>query len=53
MDVDLTLEGGGSGVSRLQCIIRLKHDGYFRIYNRGKRSIVVDGVVITHGGRHQ
>merc|ERR1712012_886065 len=43
VDVDLTLEGPASKVSRKQAIIKLTNSGEFHIANEGKRPVMVIG----------
>jgi hypothetical protein len=53
VDVDLSAEGGGSTISRIQSVITFSADGHFRLHNRGRRSVVVDGVMVPRNGRQQ
>lgn len=43
VDVDLSLEGPASKISRIQAIIKLAPTGEFSLFNAGKRPIYVDG----------
>ncbi|XP_028409010.1 microspherule protein 1-like [Dendronephthya gigantea] len=43
VDVDLSLEGPASKVSRKQAVIRLKPDGEYYVVNEGRRPIFIDG----------
>ena len=49
VDVDLTLEGPASKVSRKQAIIKLTNSGEFHIANEGKRPVMVNGVAVVMG----
>ncbi|XP_039261614.1 microspherule protein 1-like [Styela clava] len=51
VDVDLSLEGPASKVSRKQGTIKLKKNGEFVLINTGKRPIVMDGRPILSGNR--
>ncbi|KAJ6218300.1 hypothetical protein RDWZM_009457 [Blomia tropicalis] len=42
VDVDLSLEGPSTKISRLQAIISLQQTGEFLMYNTGKRPIYID-----------
>merc|ERR1712083_1205736 len=43
VDVDLTLEGPASKVSRKQAIIKLTNSGEFYLANEGSRPVMVNG----------
>ncbi|KAH9406783.1 Microspherule protein 1 [Tyrophagus putrescentiae] len=49
VDVDLSLEGPSSKISRMQAIIRLEPTGEFNLFNAGKRPIFVDGKPLLTG----
>ena len=49
VDVDLTLEGPASKVSRKQAIIKLTNSREFHIANEGKRPVMVNGVAVVMG----
>ena len=49
VDVDLTLEGPASKVSRRQAIIKLTNSGEFHIANEGKRPVMVNGTAVVMG----
>eukprot|EP00730_Choanoeca_flexa_P013660 TRINITY_DN5564_c0_g1_i1.p1 TRINITY_DN5564_c0_g1~~TRINITY_DN5564_c0_g1_i1.p1 ORF type:complete len:580 (+),score=133.14 TRINITY_DN5564_c0_g1_i1:71-1810(+) len=49
VDIDMSLEGPATRVSRWQATIKLKHDGNFYIHNQGKRYIEVNGVIVFPG----
>ena len=53
VDVDVSVEGGGKAVSRVQCVISLSADGHFRLHNRGRRPVVVDGVMVARNVKQQ
>uniref|UniRef100_A0A0V0GC70 Microspherule protein 1 n=1 Tax=Triatoma dimidiata TaxID=72491 RepID=A0A0V0GC70_TRIDM len=53
VDVDLSLEGPASKVSRQQGTIRLRNNGDFFIMNEGKRPIFVDGRSILTGNKYR
>ncbi|XP_014249677.1 microspherule protein 1 isoform X2 [Cimex lectularius] len=53
VDVDLTLEGPATKVSRQQGTIRLRNNGDFFIMNEGKRPIYVDGRPILAGNKYR
>lgn len=53
VDVDLTLEGPASKVSRQQGTIRLRNNGDFFIMNEGKRAIYIDGRPILAGNKYR
>uniref|UniRef100_A0A834R1R3 Microspherule protein 1 n=2 Tax=Sarcoptes scabiei TaxID=52283 RepID=A0A834R1R3_SARSC len=48
VDVDLSLEGPSSNISRLQAIINLQQTGEFYIFNTGKRPIYIDSKSILY-----
>jgi len=49
VDVDLTLEGPASKVSRKQAIIKLTNSGEFHLANEGSRPVMVNGKPIIIG----
>jgi len=49
VDVDLTLEGPASKVSRRQAIIKLTNSGEFYLANEGSRPVMVNGKAIITG----
>lgn len=49
VDVDLTLEGPASKVSRRQAVIKLKNSGDFHLANEGSRSVMVNGKAVITG----
>lgn len=49
VDVDLTLEGPASKVSRKQAIIKLTNSGDFHLANEGKRPVMVNGNAVVMG----
>jgi len=49
VDVDLTLEGPASKVSRKQAIIKLTNSGEFYLANEGSRPVMVNGKPIITG----
>jgi len=49
VDVDLTLEGPASKISRRQAIIMLKSTAEFHLANEGNGSVVVNGVPVLPG----
>jgi len=49
VDVDLTLEGPASKVSRRQAVIKLTNSGEFFLANEGSRSVMVNGKPIITG----
>jgi len=49
VDVDLTLEGPASKVSRRQAIIKLTNSGEFYLANEGSRPVMVNGKAIISG----
>ncbi|BES99960.1 Microspherule protein [Nesidiocoris tenuis] len=53
VDVDLTLEGPATKVSRQQGTIRLRNNGDFFILNEGKRPIFIDGRPILTGNKYR
>lgn len=50
VDVDLSLEGPASKISRKQGIIKLQPNGDFMIANTGKRSFYIDSKPVLGGG---
>uniref|UniRef100_A0A146LJ52 Microspherule protein 1 n=1 Tax=Lygus hesperus TaxID=30085 RepID=A0A146LJ52_LYGHE len=53
VDVDLTLEGPATKVSRNQGTIRLRNNGDFFVLNEGKRPIFIDGRPILTGNKYR
>lgn len=66
VDIDLSLEGPATRISRWQGVIKLKHDGFFYFYNQvrcfncpsvnyvqGKRSVTVNGTEVRPSTKHQ
>ncbi|PIK60993.1 putative microspherule protein 1 isoform X2 [Apostichopus japonicus] len=51
IDVDLSLEGPASKVSRKQGLIKLKNNGDFYIANEGKRPIYIEGKPVMNNQR--
>ncbi|XP_067932134.1 microspherule protein 1-like [Watersipora subatra] len=51
VDVDLSLEGPSSKISRRQGTIKLRNNGEFILTNCGKRSLYVDGRPVQPNGR--
>lgn len=51
VDVDLTVEEPAKRVSRVQFIIKLKHDRHFYLTNLGKRPTYVNGQPVLRGAR--
>ena len=49
VDVDLTLEGPATKVSRKQAIIKLSNSGDFHIANEGRRPVMVNGKAVIMG----
>jgi len=49
VDVDLTLEGPASKVSRKQAVIKLTNSGEFYLANEGSRPVMVNGKAIITG----
>jgi len=49
VDVDLTLEGPASKVSRRQAVIKLKNSGEFHLANEGSRPVMVNGTAVITG----
>ena len=49
VDVDLSLEGPATKVSRKQAIIKLTNSGEFHIANEGKRPVMVNGNAVVMG----
>lgn len=49
VDVDLTLEGPASKVSRRQAVIKLKNSGDFHLANEGSRPVMVNGRAVITG----
>jgi microspherule protein 1 len=49
VDVDLTLEGPATKVSRRQAIIKLRNSGEFHIANEGSRPLLVNGKPVLTG----
>lgn len=49
VDVDLTLEGPASKVSRRQAVIKLKNSGDFHLANEGARPVMVNGKAVVTG----
>ena len=51
IDVDLSLEGPATKISRKQGTIKLRSNGDFFIANEGKRPIFIDGVPLLSGNK--
>uniref|UniRef100_T1PB02 N-terminal region of micro-spherule protein n=1 Tax=Musca domestica TaxID=7370 RepID=T1PB02_MUSDO len=51
VDVDLSLEGPATKISRKQGTIKLRSNGDFFIANEGKRPIFIDGVPLLSGNK--
>ncbi|XP_023304923.2 microspherule protein 1 [Lucilia cuprina] len=51
VDVDLSLEGPATKISRRQGTIKLRSNGDFFIANEGKRPIFIDGVPLLAGNK--
>jgi len=51
VDVDLTLEGPATKVSRRQAIIKLRNSGEFHIANEGSRPVLVNGKPVLTGDK--
>ncbi|XP_013103576.1 microspherule protein 1 [Stomoxys calcitrans] len=51
VDVDLSLEGPATKISRKQGTIKLRSNGDFFIANEGKRPIFIDGVPLITGNK--
>ncbi|KAM7355151.1 microspherule protein Rcd5 [Cochliomyia hominivorax] len=51
VDVDLSLEGPATKISRKQGTIKLRSNGDFFIANEGKRPIFIDGVPLLTGNK--
>lgn len=51
VDVDLSLEGPATKISRKQGTIKLRSNGDFFIANEGKRPIFIDGVPLMSGNK--
>eukprot|EP00041_Stephanoeca_diplocostata_P018157 m.378648 g.378648 ORF g.378648 m.378648 type:complete len:512 (+) comp20935_c0_seq3:378-1913(+) len=51
VDVDLTVEEPATRVSRVQFIIKLKHDRHFYLTNLGRRPTYVNGQPVLRGAR--
>ena len=49
VDVDLTLEGPATKVSRRQAVIKLTTGGEFHIGNEGRRPVMVNGTAVVMG----
>jgi len=49
VDVDLTLEGPASKISRRQAVIKLKNSGEFYLANEGCRPVMVNGQAVITG----
>jgi len=49
VDVDLTLEGPASKISRRQAIVKLKHTAEFHLSNEGHRPVIVNGKPVLAG----
>lgn len=53
VDVDLSLEGPSTKISRLQALICLQQTGEFIIYNTGKRPIYIDSKPLLPNSPHR
>jgi len=53
VDVDVSLEGPSTKVSRKQGTIRMRNTGDFVLLNEGKRPIFVDGRPVLTGNKHR
>ncbi|XP_065827278.1 microspherule protein 1-like isoform X2 [Oscarella lobularis] len=51
VDVDLSLEGPASKISRKQAVIKMKPDGEFLFFNEGKRPVFIDGKPVLNGSK--
>ena len=49
VDVDLSLEGPATKVSRKMAIIKLTNNGEFHLANEGKRPVMVNGTAVVMG----